>query len=183
MRTTARLGAISLITALLVGGCLADPYTGSYVVVDFLTDLSPSAIVQMPDGTTSHYEMWVQFDDQGVISLGKFSVDVNGHVLAYPGMTERIGSLTGADDRRRSGVEWDSPYQLEGVTSAFVTIETNGETDYAPSGVVIMEGEVEPTEPGRLSGQMSGQYTTRLGEQKNPTARITILLAEDQATF
>jgi hypothetical protein len=164
-------------------GCLAEPFTGSTVVVEFYTDLVQSALVQMPDGSDSHYEMWVNINDEGVISLGRFVVDADLHILSYPDVENRIGSVTGADDVRRSGVRWVTEANLERATSAFVTIEPNGETDVGPSGVVIMEGPLRDDGHTIMRGNMSGEYTTRLGEERNPTAEVAIVLTEDDVYF
>jgi hypothetical protein len=174
--------------ALLVVGlsglaCLAQPFTGSTVVVDFLDDLVPSSTVRLPDGSSAHYELWVQFGDQGVLSIGRFIVDGDLHVLSYPDGTRRIGSVTGADDNRRSGVNFTSQANLSHATDAFVTLEPDGETDAAPSGDVIMSGALTSPAKGDLRGEMTGQYQNRLGVVLSPFARITIIIAEDNAFF
>ena len=165
------------------GACLADPFTGSQVTVDLLAGVAPSSSVRLPDGANSHYELWVAFGDEGVVSIGKFVVTGELTVVSYPDVENRIGSVTGAEDGRRSGVRWVSEYRLDRATTAFVTLEPNGETDIAPSRVTIMDGDLAEDGPGTLRGQMEGEYTNFLGETLNPVVRITIIIAEDDVYF
>jgi len=182
VKRTKKMALALLVTGWIWIGCLADPFTGATVTVDLLTDMDPNSLIRMPDGSTTHYEMWIEFSDYGVLSIGKFTVDSSAHVLEYPS-GERIGSITGADDLRRSGVRWTSPSDLSTATAAFITAEPNGETDIAPSGFMIQSGTLLNTAEGELRGQMSGQYTNRLGEVRNPVSRITIIIAEDNVSF
>ena len=182
VKHTKRIGLALLVTGWVWAGCLADPFTGATVTLDLLSDMDPSGLVRMPDGSPTHYELWVEFADYGVLSIGKFSVDSSAHVLDYPS-GERIGSVTGADDLRRSGVRWTSPSNLSTATEVFITAEPNGETDIAPSGFMIQDGLLLHPAQGELRGQMTGQYYNVLGELRNPVARVTIIIAEDNVSF
>jgi hypothetical protein len=172
-----------LLAGLVTVGCLADPFTGATVVVDFVSDLAPSSAVRLPDGSDTHYELWVQFEQLGVLSVGKFVVSSDSHILSYPDVENRIGSVTGADDLRRSGVRFVSQANLRSATSAFVTLERNGETDIAPSPSVIMEGALTRERDGELRGVMEGEYRDRLNNLRRPEAWVTIIIAEDNAFF
>lgn len=178
-----KLALAVLVTGWIWVGCLQNPFTGAQVTVDLLTDIDANTLVRMPDGSPTHYELWAEFDDYGVVSIGKFVVDSLGHVLDYPDTEVRIGSVTGADDLRRSGVRWTSTTDLTDASVAFVTAEPNGETDISPSGYVIMDGRLTSNKEGELRGTMTGQYTNILGEERNPVSRITIIIAEDNVSF
>jgi hypothetical protein len=183
MRVSAGAFLVLMGSALIWSGCLGEPYNGSTVTVDFRTDLEANTLVRMPDGSTTHYEMWVSIQDWGVISLGRFIVDTNKHVMSYPSQAERLGSVTGADDSRRSGVDFLTDYDLSQVDYAFVTAEPNGETDYAPSDYVIMSGTIARSGSSVLRGDMNGHYVTRTREEKNPTASVAIVLTQDEVVF
>lgn len=162
-------------------GCLAEPFTGSTVQLDFLADVEPSLVVRMPDGERTHYELWVVFGAAGVMSLGQFVVDSEYAVLDYPAQSTRLGSVfnVNVDPITASGVRFVSEASLEGATELFISIEPNGETDVAPSGVVIMRGLLEAEEPNTLRASLTGQYTTLLGEIKTPIATAAIVIVED----
>jgi hypothetical protein len=170
---------LAVIGVIAASACIVDPFTGSIVVADFLSDLEPNVVVRLPDGSTSHYEMWADFEGYGVISLGSFVVNSDGHIQSYPDIENRIGSVTGADDLRRSGVRWVTESDLSDATGVFVSLEPDGETDISPSGVVIMQGALDDGSEGAIRATMTGQYETRLGEIKSPVATVAIIIAED----
>ncbi len=171
------------VTILLVAsfGCLNDPFTGSTIQIDFLGGLEPSAVVRMPDGSRTHYELWAQFGEEGVVSLGSFQVTSEFKVVSYPDVDSQIGDVFNQSFAlQASGVRWVTEYSLERAGSMFITAELNGETDISPSGIIIMEGPLAYDGFGVLRGQLTGQYQTTLGETKFPLAEVAVVLAEDR---
>jgi len=176
-----------LIATILLGSsltaCLSEPFTGSTVQIDFLADFDPNLVVRMPDGQRSHYELWAVFGESGVLSIGRFVVDADYAVLDYPAQQTRIGSVfnVNVDPITASGVRFDTEARLEGATELFITIEADGETDAAPSGNVIMRGDLVAEPIGTLRSVLTGQYTNLLGETRNPIGEAAVTLAEDHA--
>ena len=173
-----------LILLWITVGCLAEPFTGSTVQIDFIAGMEPNVVVRLPDGSNGHYELWAQFGDEGVASIGQFVVTPELHVTAYPNVDQRIGTVFYRSfDLQGSGVRFVTEFSLERVGSLFITLEPNGETDIAPSGIMIMEGPVAYDGEGLLRGTLTGQYDTMLGETKRPVATVAIVLAEDNAVL
>lgn len=175
-----RLSVAILLVASL--GCLTDPFTGSTIQIDFLGGLEPSAVVRMPDGSRTHYELWAQFGEEGVVSLGTFQVTSQFKVVSYPDVDSQIGDVFNQSFAlQASGVRWVSEYSLARAGSMFITAEMNGETDISPSGLIIMEGPLAYDGFGLLRGRLTGSYQTSLGETKFPLAEVAVVLAEDHA--
>lgn len=177
-KTLRRFSVLVLLWASI--GCLTEPFTGSTVLIDFVGGMEPSALVRLPDGSSGHYELWAQFGDEGVLSLGRFIVTPEYHVNSYPDVDQRIGTVYNQSfDLQGSGVRFVTEFSLERVGSLFVTLEPNGETDIAPSGILIMEGPVAYDGEGLLRGELTGEYQTILGDTKLPVADVAIALAQD----
>lgn len=179
-KTKATLGA--LLVLWMSTACLTEPFTGSVIQIDFFSDLDPSGLVRMPDGSDSHYELWAQFGDEGVVSLGTFIVTTEFHVNGYPEVDRRLGTVFNPSiDIQSSGVRFNHEASLERAGSMFLTIEPNGETDISPSGVVVLEGPLAYDGEGLLRGVLTGEYTNVLGEQRLPQAAVAVILALDLA--
>jgi hypothetical protein len=168
------------LTAAALSSCVVTPYRGGTIQIDFLADLANSDIVRMPDGSRSHYELWAGFDDDGVLSIATFVVDASRAIYAYPDETRRIGTVQqdlaeGTD----TGARFTTEASLESATRLFVTIEADGETDFSPSGVVVMTGDLTFDGEGLMRGRLEGQYTTLLGQTLNPIATAAVVLTED----
>ncbi|MCA9562543.1 MAG: hypothetical protein KC561_03595 [Myxococcales bacterium] len=177
---------MTLLTAwvLLLSGCLNDPFQGSVVQMDLLADTDPSSLVRTAEGDASHYELWAGFGEQGVASLGKFTVNSNFGVFEYPSGQTRIGSVFNPSIALQdTGVRLTTELDLSTATEIFITVERNGETDYAPSSQVIMFGTLQQDGQGTLRGALSGEYTNRLGETRRPAGRVAIVIAGDHVYF
>jgi hypothetical protein len=158
-------------------GCLEDNYTGSLLVIDFLSELGPSAAVPTSNGSPSHYELWASFGDEGVISLARFSVGSDYGIFDYIDETVRLGTVFNQNiNLQYSGFRVETPYYLGHADSLFMTLEENGETDVAPSAEVVLSGSLMPENYAVLRGDMVGEYENILGQIRYPTAQVAIVL-------
>ena len=158
-------------------GCLEDNYTGSLLVIDFLSELEPSAAVPTSVGAPSHYELWAGFGEDGVISLARFSVGADYGVFDYVDPSVRLGTVFNQNiNLQYSGFRLEVPYYLGKTESLFITLEENGETDIAPSEEVVLSGEMMPESYAVLRGELEGEYVNILGQNRHPTAQVSIVM-------
>lgn len=172
------LGALALVAS--SPACLLEPYEGSEVIVELGSGALSAGDIANRRG--QHYEVFAVEDD-GLISIGKFTVSTELDALSYPdeqkiGVANSLGS-----GLPQSGIVLNTKANLSEAVAVILSIEEDGETTLAP-GRVVARAELAETNRSVLSGDLIGAVPViGGGERELVDSRVAIVLSQDETQF
>jgi len=179
-RAATALAVLATLTALLLSGCLLEPFTGAEVILELGTSSANSG--DIANRPAEHYELFAEIHG-GLVSVGKFRIDENLNAVAFPS-GEKIGAANQlGEGLPESGIRFRTEVNLEDAEQVLITIEDNGETDLAPSERIIGRSVLLPGPRSALVGDIEGEVPTVLGKAPLVSSRVAILLTDDRVYF
>lgn len=174
------LALAALALAASSSACLLEPYEGAEVIVELGSGALSAGDIANRRG--QHYELFAVEDD-GLISIGKFTVSAELDALSYPD-AQKIGVASSlGSGLPQSGIVLNTQANLSDARAVILSIEQDGETTPTPARVVA-RAELAETNRSVLSGDLIGAVPViGGGERELVDSRVAVVLAQDETLF
>ena len=176
MRTTL-MAALLLASTASLGGCLADPFRGSDVVMELGTQSAGDLV----NRSTQHYELFAVINE-GLVSIGKFTIDRQLDARAFPtGEKLGVANRLSPDGLQQSGIGFTTRINLADASELLLSIEENGETDPSIDGPIVGRALLESGRRSVLVGTVTGEVPVITGGTAPLVdSRVAVVLNEDE---